>query len=362
MGGDAHIHPSPIIMPGVDFRFVFVFSLLALLYSIEYFNQIKVPVILTSHPSRQFGKEVLPKHALNASVLLEAAEFQEPFAQGSSFDPFLSYAHALGFKWFSKEEVLECIHNVGGLAFVGDSMLREASTVLLEYLGRPRIKVQGVAWENQRADEAFEILLPDGTTRSAHLFFRFAKNVHPELTSRIREVTESLGVRAVVAHSQFWDFNTDTGATWRDWLSRYIHTVSLCLEEVREVLAPQLAALDAALESKLTPRRWLWRTGNPTVLSRLDEKRRTFLTPGIIHASNLFVKEALHASSISGGLAPVWEIVDTWDIIPYGMEHLIREDGYHPTDKSALNFVMVALNKLCGSEVAASTLSQLADS
>ena len=317
------------------------------------------PVTRSSIFSGQHASAPQYLSALNGSALLRKATFSTPFAQGNNFDPFTGLMHGLGYQKFSPTEALQCIARVGGLGLVGDSMVREVTTVFLEYLGRPRIAVMKVAWENQRADEIFDVTMPDGSQAQARLFFRFAKNAHPELTSRISEMALSLGVRAIVAHSQFWDFHLwDTPATASSWLSRYMALVARCLEETRNILAPQLAALDAG-DTTLPPRRWLWRTGNPTVQGRLDEKRATFLPTGFVHASNAFVKAALKASSESGGWAPQWTLLDMWDIIPPGMDSLIREDGYHPVDTAALSTIQVILNQLCGEEITQKTLTDL---
>ena len=243
---------------------------------------------------------------------------------------------------------------------MGDSTLREATTVLLEYLGRPRIKVNGVAWENQRADEEFVVELRGGGSAKARLHFLFARNIDSELAHRISEAALTHDTRAIVAHSAFWDWNVDTGASAEDWLARYMRGAARCLQTVRTELAPALAAQDSAAGASLPPRRWLWRTANPTVLGRLDEGRRTFLTPARVHASNAFIKAALAASSAAGGYAPVWEVVDMADIVPSGREDLVREDGYHPTDPSALATVQVIFNKLCGHRVTSRTLEEMA--
>ena len=298
----------------------------------------KLPrTVLHSHPSG-------PSHhaaQLNGSALAAAARFAQPFARALPFDPFESFRHALGYRRFSPTEVLQCIAASGGLALVGDSTLREMTTVLLEYLGRPRIAVQGVPWGNQAASEHLEVIMPNGAPATAHLFFRFAQNAHPDLRMRLAEAALELGARAVVAHSLFWDFNyPESGVEEEGWLREYMRGISSTLLGVQEELAPALlgeeaqvggggggAAAAAGAAAPPPPRRrWLFKTGNPTVLSRLDSGRRTFLTPGMVHAGNAFLRAALRAAPPHGGAE--WEVVDMFDIMPLGMEELVREDGY----------------------------------
>jgi hypothetical protein len=305
---------------------------------------------------------------LNASALQRAAlrHGQPPPPPAAAFAPLASFQHALGYQHFSPPQALRCIARAGGLALVGDSMLREVTTVLLEYLGRPRIKVQGVPWAAQRADEVFDVTLEDGSAAQARLFFRFAANIHPQLGARVAEAALELGVRAVVAHSGVWDLMPDSGASAGDGLARYQVGAARFLEGVRLALAPQLAALDAseaaaaaAAAAPLPPRRFLWRTMSPTVLARLDDTRRAALAPAALHAGNAFMREALRAAAQAAG-APPFEVVDMELLMPAGQEQLVREDGYHPTDPSALATAQVVLNMLCGPQVTAETLAQLA--
>ena len=300
---------------------------------------------------------------LNASALQRAAlrHGQPPPPPAAAFAPLASFQHALGYVHFSPPQALRCIARSGGLALVGDSMLREVTTVLLEYLGRPRIKVQGVPWAAQRADEVFDVTLEDGSAAQARLFFRFAANIHPQLGARVAEAALELGVRAVVAHSGVWDLMPDSGASAADGLARYQRGAAGFLEGVRLALAPQLAALDAgeAGAPPLPPRRFLWRTMSPTVLARLDDTRRVALAPAALHAGNVWMREALRAAAQGAG-APPFEVVDMELLMPAGQEQLVREDGYHPTDPSALATAQVVLNMLCGPRVTAESLAQLA--
>jgi hypothetical protein len=122
-----------------------------------------------------------------------------------------------------------------------------------------------------------------------------------------------------------------------------------------------LAAPDAGeAGAPLPPRRFLWRTMSPTVLARLDDTRRAALPPAALHAGNTFMREALRAAAQGAG-APPFEVVDMEILMPAGQEQLVREDGYHPTDPSALATAQVVLNMLCGPRVTAESLAQLAE-
>ena len=313
------------------------------------------PAALCLHPRGPTQAAPTLAQPANASALQQAARQPLPLTPEQAFSPFSSYQHSLAFRRFSPTELLQCLARSGGVALVGDSTLREVTTVLLEFLGRPRIKVQGVPWAAQRADEQFDVLGQDGAPASASIHFRFAQNVHPDLGARVADAALSLGVRVVVAHSGFWDLMPDSGATAEDWLQRYQRGVAAFLEGARNSLAPQLEAQESA---GLPPRRWFFRTINPTVLSRLDAQRRSAKPPGAVHAANVFLREALAAASAAGG--PEWEVLDMADITPFGQEGLIREDGYHPTDESALATFLVVANRLCGERVTGETLAELA--
>ena len=324
------------------------------LSSLPELSTLSRPAALCLHPSSLSRRHPLAQPA-NASALQQAARLPLPLAPEQAFTPFSSFQRSLAFRSFSPTELLQCLARSGGVALVGDSTLREVTTVLLEFLGRPRIKVQGVPWAAQRADEQFDVVGLDGAPASAGIYFRFAQNVHPDLGARVADAALSLGVRVVVAHSGFWDLLPDSGATAENWLQRYQRGVAAFLEGVRGSLAPQLAAQEGA---GLPPRRWFFRTINPTVLSRLDALRRSAIPPGAVHAANAFLREALAAASDKGG--PVWELLDMADLVPYGQEGLVREDGYHPTDESALATFQVVANRLCGEKVTGETLAALA--
>lgn len=152
----------------------------------------------------------------NASAWLRHAVLS-PGPQGShwSFDgapaaPWPGSSRGRGWVEFSREELLSCAARAGGVAFVGDSVMRETVNALLRVVGGCCVDTTVThAWQ------AHEVTLAAGGGATVRLAFRFARNAAPELGDHVARLLDS-GVGAIVAGSGFWDLNPGR-ACFRAW-------------------------------------------------------------------------------------------------------------------------------------------------
>ena len=311
------------------------------------------PPPLALHPATRFPRSSSSPLSINASTLLAASHFSSAFASSPTFSPHDSLFHALALTNFPPPLALSCIALSGGLSIVGDSNARNLASHLLQAQGRNRIPVLGVPWDSQRADEAFQ---------STSIHFRFARNAWPLLARATEDAVLGLGARVVVAHSAFWDMNSDTGITDADWLQIWQRKIARYLVWVREVLVPAAAAADAARPSAAPPLRFFFRDANPTVWEMMDEGRQRFMTTGRVHAMNAFLRAALASEAAEpGGVA--WQLLETGPLMPlHQLREFVGDDGYHASEGTNELLMQLLLNALCAPRVTAATLSELAGS
>ena len=345
---------------------------------------------MKSRSSTSLSSTVIPQPtrsfltAHNATYIFSAATMSSPgFAAGSAgYDAWSIFERGSGGRLFSRDEMLQCLVTVGGLGLVGDSTLRELTSALLEYLGRSRIVVLGNPWVNQRATEEWpNILMPDGSVGIARLRFRFAKNTWPDLGERVEEITlPPHGSRAVLVHSGFWDINWQeplNSITDVNFFSTYVQRVSKFLIYIRDNLVPRLDEMEeqqghsssSDLTMLLPPRRWLWRTTNPSFFNKLDDGRRHWLTTGRAALVNEFATQAIIAVGEVGegegsGRSTHWELYDVWKMMPPellgGEPDIVDSDGYHPSRWVSTQMAHRLMNQLCGKRIGRETLEGLA--
>ena len=296
--------------------------------------------------------------SLNASALLAAAHFAAPFASSPGFSPRESLTHALGLRHFPPEALLPCLAAHGPLAVVGDSNARNLASHLLESLGRARVPVVGVPWDEQRVDEAFSG--PPATQTSIH--FRFARNAWPLLARATEDAVIGLGARVLVCHSAFWDMNYDTGVSDTDWLQAWQRKVARYLVWVRETLLPAAAAADASRGGPPPPPlRLFFRDANPTAWDMMDEGRKRFMTTGRVHAMNAFLHAALAAEAAAPGGA-AWTLLPTAPLMPlHQLREFVGDDGYHASEEVNGVLAQLLLNDLCAPRITLETLRGLAE-
>ena len=322
--------------------------------------------------------------SLNASEMVTSAEsIGSRFAASADYEAWRVFAAGSGAHLFTRDEMLRCMVSVGGLGIIGDSTVRELSSGLLEFLGRNRIPVLGVKREDQRSDDVWpDVKMEDGSIGVARFRYRFAKNTWPELASRAEEITlPPNGARAVLVHSGFWDFDVNNaGLSDTTFFSVYVRRVAKFLTYVRDELGPKLDDCDAeegvttTIGKGLAPRRWLWRTTNPSFHPKLDEGRKEWQTTGRVALLNEFSTAAIvaagEADTKTRSKSTLWELYDAWKMMPpelLGREigvnkDIIAEDGYHPSRSVSTLMAHRLMNQLCGKRIGSDTLEGLAAS
>ena len=284
--------------------------------------------------------------SFNATAWLRHAVLA-PGPQGHwSFDaapapPWPGASRGAGWREFSPAEVLKCVSHVGGVGFVGDSVMRETVNALLRHLGAGCCVDTNVPHARQALDRVVEL----GGGATARISFRFARNAAPELGERVAGLLEEGGaaVRAFVVGSGFWDLNPGQGG-----------------ESAENAVAGYAARLAAFLKG-LRPRvragihRLVWREITPTVFARAPADRRGHLTPGRTSALNAVARRLLgegwRGQEPGGGAAPplpAWKIVDADLLLPLNnLEALVSGDGYHPSGAVLLQVAHAVLSELC---------------
>jgi len=260
-------------------------------------------------------------------------------AQHWSFDdapaqPWPGASRGAGWREFSPSELLQCAARVGGVGFVGDSVMRETMNALLRWVGGCCVDTN-VPHARQAHDAVFDL----GGGATARVSFRFARNAAPELGERVAGLLDG-GVAAIVAGSGFWDLNPGQGGVSAEGaVAGYAARLAAFLRDLR----PRVRAGVHTL---------VWREVTPTVFSRAPTDRRGYLTPGRTMAVNAVARRLLTVGwAGQGGAAavlPSWRVIDADLLAPLNnLEALVGSDGYHPNGDVLLNAVHAIFSELC---------------
>jgi len=224
--------------------------------------------------------------------------------------------------------------------------MRETFNALLRILEVGDAVNVNVPHAQQRYES--EIPLPGTTNATARIAFRFARNLHPELGDRAKELLQNgiqgTGMRGLVVGSGLWDLNPGQGGGG--------HTTALTTYAIR--LAKFLREMGLFLKEKREegggPYRLVWRMIAPTVWSKAPIDRRDFLSNGRIEACNAiarrFLGEAWNFFAVSKMLPP-WALVESSLLMPPGHESRVSGDGYHPTPQTLERFVHAIASEFC---------------
>ena len=368
MGGGAKRKPSPgPISPGVPpptstfFSCATLFAVLAaLLFGVTLGAQLFPATSPLGHahplPHPSLATSPLPQPlapapaapaaapSFNATAWLRHAVLA-PGPQGHwSFDaapaaPWPGASRGAGWREFSPTEMLQCAAHVGGVGFVGDSVMRETVNALLRHVGSGCCVDTNVPHARQALDRVVEL----GGSR-ARISFRFARNAAPELGERVADLLEGDGgggggVAAIVAGSGFWDLNPGQGGESAEGaVTGYAARLAAFLRGLR----PRVRAGKHTL---------VWREITPTVFARAPADRRGHLTPGRTSALNAVARRLLGEGWRGPEGAPplpAWKVVDADLLVPLNnLEALVSGDGYHPNGDVLLHVAHAVFSELC---------------
>ena len=258
--------------------------------------------------------------------------------------PWPGTSRGAGYTPFTPLEILSCAARVGGVAFVGDSVMRETVNQLLRHIGGCCVD-NSVGHAQQTYDRDY-----DYNHTIIHISFRFARNAAPELGDRVSELLKTGKVHAIVAGSGFWDLNPGQGGSSDiDFVTSYAIRIATFLKDLRSRVSAGTHTL-------------VWNEVTNTEYSRIHDDRRSYLTNGRIAAVNAVARRLLAAwgdygggvgsGGVSGGgvmgNVPRWAIVDADLLIPINnLPALVSADGYHPTKEVLLNKVFAIFSELC---------------
>jgi hypothetical protein len=279
----------------------------------------------------------------DASAWLLHATFSGPSwaLDGAPAPPWPGASRGAGWREFSRAELLACAARVGGVGFVGDSVMRETFNALLRLAGSCTCSQEACCVDSRvpHAEQAHEAAFDAGGGATARLSFRFARNAGAELGERVAGLLDG-GAAAIVAGSGFWDLNPGQGGA--------------AAERAVTGYAARLAAFLRGLRPRVTRNHTLvWREITPTVFSRAPDDRRSYLTPGRTAALNAVARRLLMegwagGGGGGGGALPPWRVVDADLLIPWDqLEALVSADGYHPEGLVLLNVLHAIFSELC---------------
>jgi hypothetical protein len=150
----------------------------------------------------------------DASAWLLHATFSGPAwaLDGAPAPPWPGASRGAGWREFSRAEALACAARVGGVGFVGDSVMRETFNALLRLAGDCTCIQEACCVDSRvpHAEQAHEAAFDAGGGATARLSFRFARNAGAELGERVAGLLDG-GAAAIVAGSGFWDLNPGQG-------------------------------------------------------------------------------------------------------------------------------------------------------
>ena len=247
--------------------------------------------------------------------------------------PWPGTSRGAGYTTFTPSELLSCAARVGGVAFVGDSVMRETVNQLLRQIGGCCVD-NSVGHEKQTYDRDFHY-----NNSVVHISFRFARNAAPELGQRVSKLLETGNVKSIVAGSGFWDLNPGQGGSSEiDFVTSYAIRIASFLKDLRPRVTEGIHKL-------------VWNEITATVFERTSTDRRSYLTNGRIAALNAVARRLLAAWGDNSGVmgnVPRWTVVDADLLIPLNnLQVLVSPDGYHPTKEVLLNKVFAIFSELC---------------
>lgn len=276
---------------------------------------------------------------------LAHATFEGPrwAAEAGGYAPWPGASRGAGWREFSPPELLACAARVGGVGFVGDSVMRETVNRLLEMVGGCCVDVSmraSTVWAGH-AGQAFSADYPVGNS-SVHIAYRFARNAHPDLGELAAQLLGGGKVRALVAGSGFWDLApVYYGSHDEDVVTRYAQRLALFLRGLRRHVRAGVHRL-------------VWREVTPTAFEKMPlGDNRGFFTLGRTSAINAVARRLLlegwgGGAGEGGHRLPPWALVDADLLMPaISVANLTEWDGYHPSHEVLVHSVYAIFSELC---------------